>query len=636
MKRVVFLHRFVFFLGALGWLSLAFGIKAAPAGDVTQPFDNGPLSPGAIVASPDGQLLYVACATAGRVAVLDAARPAVLRSIAVPQAPLGLAISADGTRLYVTCAAAESVIAVVDPVRGALTNVLSAGHTAMAPVLSSDGRTLYVADRFDNQVEFVDLASGRTVRRVRVSREPVAMDLTPDGRRLFVANHLPAGRADVDVVAALVSVIDATSGEVCREIKLPNGSTLVRGVRVSPDGRHAVVVHQLSRFHLPTTQVDRGWINTSALSVIDVAGLRRINSVLLDDIDAGAANPWGVAWSPDGRSVLVSHAGTHELSVIDFPALLAKLERLAAGQAAPKDDLSVASRVAADVPNDLSFLVGLRRRLRLSPEDRSPRALALVGSRAFLANYFSDSISIVDLAAPRPRIETFPLDSHREVSRVRRGELLFNDATMCFQGWQSCASCHSADARVDGLNWDNLNDGIGNPKSSKSLLLAMETAPSMWLGVRADAHVAVRAGIRNSLFTVQPPEVAECMDDYLASLRPMPSPRLQRGQLSPAAERGRRIFFRESVGCAECHSGSLYTDRKFHEVGTVGRFDQSTNRFDTPTLMEVWRSAPYLHDGRATTIREVLTTANPADRHGVTSPLQPAEIDDLAEFILSL
>ena len=183
-----------------------------------------------------------------------------------------------------------------------------------------------------------------------------------------------------------------------------------------------------------------------------------------------------------------------------------------------------------------------------------------------------------------------------EVTKARRGELLFNDASICFQGWQSCSSCHSHDARVDGLNWDNLNDGIGNPKSAKSLLLAHSTPPSMWLGVRSNAYVSVRAGIRNSMFTVQPPEVADALDDYLKSLKPMPSPRLVKGKLSPAAQRGKKLFFSEAVGCADCHHGSLYTDQKIHDVGTVGKFDLSTDRFDTPSLIEVWRSGPYLHD----------------------------------------
>jgi cytochrome c peroxidase len=216
------------------------------------------------------------------------------------------------------------------------------------------------------------------------------------------------------------------------------------------------------------------------------------------------------------------------------------------------------------------------------------------------------------------------------------GERHFNDATLCFQGWQACSSCHSHDARVDGMNWDNLNDGIGNPKNAKSLLLAHATPPSMWLGVRANAEVAVRAGIRNSLFTVQPPVVAECLDAYLTSLQPMPSPRLANGRLSASAERGRAVFFNETVGCADCHSGPRYTDLESHDVGTLGRFDKSGERFDTPSLIEAWRTGPYLHDGRAVTLHEVLTIFQQNDQHGVTSHLTPRQLDDLVEFVLSL
>ena len=61
---------------------------------------------------------------------------------------------------------------------------------------------------------------------------------------------------------------------------------------------------------------------------------------------------------------------------------------------------------------------------------------------------------------------------------MHEGERLFNDTTLCHQRWQSCASCHP-DGRTDGLNWDLLNDGIGNPKNTKSLLLASEKPPEM-------------------------------------------------------------------------------------------------------------------------------------------------------------
>ncbi|MEW6159854.1 MAG: c-type cytochrome [Verrucomicrobiota bacterium] len=625
---------------------------------------SAPLSPTALAASPDGRMLFIACATANQVTFFDIANSRIVKEVPVPASPLGLALSRDGQQLIVTCAAPESTVCILEVPRARVRARIPAGHTAMAPVLSSDGRTLYLCNRFNDEIVWIDLNARKTMRRLKVTREPVAADVTPDGQRLLVAHHLHGGRADVDVVAASVSVVDTATAQVICELPLPNGSGLLRDVRISPDGRHAVVTHLLSRFHLPTTQIERGWINTSAFSLIDVRAMRLVNTVLLDNIDSGAANPWAAAWSADGQAVLVTHAGTHELSVIDFPGLLAKLEQLSQPKPERKSDYASASRTTADVPNDLSFLVGIRQRVRLGAADRGPRGLALIGPQAYLANYFSDSLSVIDLSQAKPRAHSLSLtpasrNTRREeavqvaslaaanpilvsgktldeATLIRRGEAYFNDATICFQGWQSCASCHSSDARVDGLNWDNLNDGIGNPKNAKSLLQAHQTPPSMWLGVRSNAFVAVRAGIRNSLFTVQPPEVAEALDAYLSALKPIPSPRLVKGKLSRAAARGKALFFDEKVGCADCHKGSHYTDRKLHGVGTIGKFDQPADRFDTPSLIEVWRSAPYLHDGRAANVREVVTTFNSNDDHGATSHLTPQQIDDLVEFVLSL
>jgi cytochrome c peroxidase len=64
--------------------------------------------------------------------------------------------------------------------------------------------------------------------------------------------------------------------------------------------------------------------------------------------------------------------------------------------------------------------------------------------------------------------------------------------------------------------------------------------------------------------------------------------------------------------------------------------DQEANRFDTPTLIEAWRTAPYFHDGSAATIREVLKERNAEDRHGKTSHLNDEEIEALTAYVLSL
>lgn len=587
---------------------------------------SGPdLSPLALATAPGGSPIYVAAATARRVLVVDAATGTVSRTVMLPEGPAGLALTPDGRQLAVAGGGPEGRVRVVDLRTDRVTRTLRAGHTPTALVFSPDGNQLYVANQFQHDVAVIDWRSGQEKARIRVVREPNALVLSRDGQRLFVANLLPAGAADGAEIAAVVSVIDTQRQQVAATVPLPNGSTAVRGIGVSADGSFVYATHGLARYQMPTTQLDRGWVNTSALSVIDATTLQRLNTVLLDDVDLGAANPWGVACSADGRWVVVAHAGTQELSVIDQPGLLEKLRKVARGE-----PVGGASASAEDVPNDLSFLVGLRRRVTLLGE--GPRGVLLAGARVWVAEYFSDSVGSVDLGASGPlKAQTFALGPARAPSVTRRGEMLFHDARICFQHWQSCASCHP-DARVDALNWDLLNDGLGNPKNTKNMLLTHRTPPAMSLGVRETAETAVRAGIRHILFAVRPAEDAVAMDIYLKSLQPVRSPHRTGRGLSAAAKRGQRLFVQ--TGCATCHPSPLFTTLQHYDVGT-GKGREERSEFDTPTLIEAWRTAPYLHDGRAATMQEVLQKHNPGDRHGRTSHLTPQQIDDLAEYVLS-
>jgi cytochrome c peroxidase/DNA-binding beta-propeller fold protein YncE len=573
-------------------------------------------SPSALAASPDGRTLYVACAAARRVEVFDTGRREVAGAFAVPSTPTGLALWPDGSRLYVTCAAPASTVQVIPLPSGAPTRSIPAGHTAEAPVLSPDLRTLYVSNRFSNDLTAIDTVALRPAGRASAAREPAGAVPSRDGRLLFVANTLPAGRADAEYVGAEITLLDTQTRRPTGRITLPNGSTGLHGIAASPDGSVAAVTHLLARYYLPTTQLERGWVQTNALSLLDLPARKLLATVLLDDVDRGAANPWAVAWSPDGRWLAVSHAGTHEVSLLDAPGLLNKVRR-------PRREPA----------EDLSFLTGLRRRIPLS--GRGPRALAWAGPRLWVAGYFSETIEAIDAWSPAPAAAMVYRWSAAPPTAVRRGEALFNDATICFQDWQSCASCHSPDARVDSLNWDLLNDGIGNPKNVKSLLLAHRTPPTTSHGVRGNAEISVRAGLRHILFAERPEEEAAAIDEFLKSLQPIPSPFLAGGKLSPAAERGGRLFFDARTGCASCHPAGLYTDLQSYDVGTVAPTDSGA-RFDTPTLVEVWRTAPYLHNGSAATLLEVLTTANREDRHGRTSHLTRRQVHDLIAFLLSL
>jgi DNA-binding beta-propeller fold protein YncE/mono/diheme cytochrome c family protein len=592
------------------------------------------LSPVALAATQDGRL-FVACATAERVLCFDASSRKVTGSISVPAPPSGLALSPDDTRLYVTCAAPRSSICIVDTGTLKVIGSLSAGHTAMSSVVSPNGKTLYVCNRFDNNVSEFDLTSSTEETRMVGGREPVSTALARDGRLLLVADLLPEGRTDVPYVAAVVRALEVDTGEVVKEFHLPNGSTSLEAVSVSPDGKYAVVTHLIAQFNKTPIHLYARWMNGNALTVLDLARMQVLGTVLLDDRGRGAANPRGVAWSPDGKILLVTHAGTDEISLIDFPSLVKKMLTMPA----PVDlgNRAIVASLPSEVistANYIPFFPSIRWRISLPQGDLGPRSAVILGDTAYVANYFSDTLTVIDLREPSTRIASVALGPKPNMDLRRTGELYFHDARICFEGWQSCASCHPGDARSDGLNWDLLNDGTGNPKNTRSLLLAFETPPAMSLGVRPNAAAAVRAGIRHILFSHQPDGVADAIDAYLKSLKPVPSPYLVDGKLTDAARRGKRVF--ALAGCAGCHTPPLFTDLRPHDVGTQGAFDKPTDRFYTPGLVECWRTAPYLHDGSAATIGEVITLRNQHDRHGATSKLSASRIEDLVRYVLSL
>jgi len=624
-KRVRVLLAFVGVVAIVTVCGSFLAVTAAPS------TASGPvyLSPVAIVADKAGKTLYIAESTANRIDVLDVASEKVTKSIAIGMPVSGVALSIDETKLYVTVALPAGQLCVVDIKGAKITAKIPVGHTPMSPVVSPDGKKVYVANRFGRQssgrsvgtVSVVDLATGKETKTIIVQREPTALDISKDGSTLLVANHLPATASDQDYAAAEVTILDMAGKADPIKIKLPNGATGLRGVKVSPDGKFAGVTFILARFHLPTTQLERGWMATNAISLIDVPNRKLINTVLLDDVDHGAANPWAIAWSANSETLCVSHAGTHEISVIDMPALQAKLDK------------AVAEKKGQDVQNDLSFLVGLRRRLKLA--GKGPRCMTIIGAKAYVGEYFTDSISVLDISPDsRPVAKAIALGPAQEMTIVRKGELFFNDAELCFQMWLCCATCHP-DARSDGLNWDLMNDGMGNPKSAKSMLLAHRTPPSMITGIRAKAEVAVRAGIRFIQFAVRPEEDSKAMDEYLKSMTPIPSPFLVNGELTESAKRG-KVLFEKKAGCAMCHSGKYFTDLEKYDVGT-GKDSEAKKEFDTPTLIEIWRTAPYLYDGRAVSILDLLQPKyNPKDQHGSTTKLTEKERADLAEYILSL
>jgi mono/diheme cytochrome c family protein len=97
-----------------------------------------------------------------------------------------------------------------------------------------------------------------------------------------------------------------------------------------------------------------------------------------------------------------------------------------------------------------------------------------------------------------------------------------------------------------------------------------------------------------------------------------------------AVARGAAIFHDPDVGCTACHDGPRMTNSTTVDVGTGGLFQ-------VPSLVGLSRGGPYMHNGCAAKLRDRFTApCGGGDRHGHTSSLSPAQIDDLVAYLASL
>ena len=90
----------------------------------------------------------------------------------------------------------------------------------------------------------------------------------------------------------------------------------------------------------------------------------------------------------------------------------------------------------------------------------------------------------------------------------------------------------------------------------------------------------------------------------------------------------------EGMGVA--NHGFMYRNAATNPFGTGKVPETMGPEFDTPSLRELWLTPPYLHDGRAAALRDVLTSFNAQGRHGDTAGLSEAELIALEAFLLSL
>jgi DNA-binding beta-propeller fold protein YncE len=564
----------------------------------------------------DPKTVVVSDPSCGCAYILDALAGKTTREVKLNGEPSGIVTS--GRLFYVAETGAGTVAEI-----GADGEVKRRFNTGPRPVglaVAAKTRRLVVAENGLGCVAVLDLSNGSTLAKIAVSGLPYAVAVTPDEKTAATVSRLPVGDARRDNHAAVLSLLNLATMTTIAQVNLLPGTGNVTGLAISPDGKWLYIAHALGRFMLPPTQLERGWVNVNALTFFDLTGNTLYGTVLLDDLMRGAADPWGIALAPDGQTAWISLAGTHELVRVDLKAVHMLLSKL-----------DVEQRAA--LSGDLAAMHIAKSLTRIQMPGAGPRGVSISPDGATVAStlYFAGRLALAD--AKTSTVRSVSVGAQPVESEARRGERFFHDATLCYQHWMSCATCHP-DARADGFNWDLINDGIGNPKNAKSMVWADRTPPMMSTGIREDMPHAGRAGFRFILFREPAPGESEAVMAYLRTLSPAPSPFLVDGKLSDKAARGEKVFKR--AGCAECHPAPLFTDLKLYDVGTSHELDRQVKQFDTPTLVEMWRTAPYLHDGSAVTIEALLTKHNPKDEHGKTSDLSKEDLAGLVEYVMSL
>jgi YVTN family beta-propeller protein len=586
------------------------------------------LTPVAAKISPDGTTLYVVCEEAEVVLAVDLRTQRVVKRVAVGRKPKDLAVSLDGKTLYVSNEWSDTV-SVVDTANFQVQSTLPTGWGPRGLTTDRAGKTLYVANSIGNDVSVLDLTSGTERKRLTALRSPHYVQLSRDGRRVYVSNMLAHLESADESPISEVMAIDTRTQTVTERILIPEVLELRHIAEApGPQGGYLLVPFLRPKNLNPLIQVDNGWILTHGVAIIrptkantsGTAARSEVTQILLDDIDRYYAGADGVAFTPDGRYALITHAEAATLSVIDTKLLAERLRSVS----------------TAELPNRLDTarqVVVHRLPTQSNPTDV---VVAPDGRTAYVVNRLDDSLTVVDI--PRFQIRSrIDLGGPKEITALRQGEQLFHDAKFCFQGQFACATCHP-DNHIDGVAWNLETPQLGRDRvANRTLRGIAETAPFKWNGHNPDLETQCGPRIAKFLFHSEGfnHEQLENLVAFIKSIPLSPNRHIAPdGEPSASQERGRTIFFQK--GCDTCHPPEThYTAKKSFDVGTAAKYDTS-GMFDVPQLDRIYEKPPYLHNGEARTLEEIWTIYNPADKHGITSDMSKEQLNDLVEFLKSL
>jgi YVTN family beta-propeller protein len=590
------------------------------------------------------------------VTVFDAVTRAKLAEVNVGKAPRTLAIAADG-RVWVANAEAATLTILRGDFTVAQTVTLPRGSRPFGIVFDPAGANAYVALEHGGKVLKLHPTTGATVASLEVGRHVRHLSVTADGARLlatrFVTPRLPGEETAIvqttagsvkyggEVLAIHAATLALESTTILEHSEVPDTSNSAKGIpnylgaaAISPDGLSAWVPSKQDNIKRGTLR--NGGVLTHDMTVRSIAS-RIVMATRAEDTagridydNAGIAS--ASAFDPNGNFLFTALEGSREVAVSDAWAKQ-EILRFDAGRA----------------PQGLV----------LSPDGRT----------LYVHNFMDRTVTLHDLTAlangatvaPPAPVTLNCVATEKLTATVLLGKKLFydtRDTRVAFQQYVSCAGCHN-DGGQDGRVWDftQFGEGLRNTITLRGRG-GVAHGPLHWtgnfdevqdfegqirnfaLGTGLMSDTDFHAGTRSQPLGDAKAGLSADLDAlaaYVASLtKHGDSPeRNADGSLTAAAVTGQAIF--QQQNCAQCHAGARFTDSAlnvFRNVGTLkpssgGRLGGALTGLDTPTLLGLFASEPYLHDGSAATVEEAVAAHN-----GVS--LTATELSNLAAYLRQL
>lgn len=568
-------------------------------------------SSSAICISPDNTIVCATNPDSNSITLISTLADTVTAEIEVGSNPRTVCFTEDGKKI-ITANMDSGDISIINTDTLDVEKTIAIRGEPYGVIAHPAQDVVFVTNTVSSEVFAIDYRTGEVLNRLSVEPNPRGLAITQDANILYVT-HFYTGR---------ISVIDTTTFEVINIIPTLTDANFCQSIVLNLDETKAYLPHIRSFTTNKNPQFDNAVF--PIVSVIDLINGLNINKERIhsDISDQPVNKPIDVVITPDGRHLYVLNAGSNDISVFA---------------------LSTGNGVA-HIETGGAFPMGII----LDPDT----------NKIYVNNTLSDTVTIINTETNKV-IDTIKITTSPLSDNIRNGKILFyttDKPEITTDQWMSCGSCHF-DGEHDGKTWDF---GIG-PRNTISLAGVSETPPLHWtpnFDEIQDFEFAIRqlqAG--TGLIKGQEPNPAldtpnaglsKDLDDlaaYVNSIKHKQGIFLNEdGSLPLPARRGRDIFLSTETGCSECHIPPLLTDSSLdndpfivHDVGTGDGPDEKAGAdFDTPSLKGLYKSPPYLHDGSAETLEEVLSIKNPDDRHGKTSHLNPQDISDITQYLLTL